>query len=118
MTGLKENKSLDSCNNMIINLKLLSFFETSEVKEYFKRIKENFNDIDEKFEIFLDYFENTWLSGGVFDIQQWNYSSAVLEEEEGDIKINDRLHFTNNSVEGLNSIINRLLTMGNFSFIF
>ena len=41
----------------------------------------------------------------------WNYSLAIIESGD-DIGISQTLHFTNNAVEGANSLINSLLNTG------
>ena len=82
------------------------------MKEFYSKIKSNFEEIDSRFENYLEYFENTWLNGGVFDMKDWNYSSSVSELESGEIAISQKLNFTNNSVEGMNCLIISLLSIG------
>ncbi len=102
---------------MILNLKILSFLEPKYIIEQFKKIKKEFLEKEDKLEPFLEYFEKTWISGGVFDMKDWNYSLAILEGEE-EIKVSQKLHFTNNAVEGANSLINSLLTNGKKYYFF
>ena len=88
---------------MILNLKLLCFLDPPDIKNRLTKINSEFSHINEKFRAFLEYFEKTWISG-VFDIRDWNYSLAIVEKDD-DIEISKTLHFTNNSVEGANSLI-------------
>lgn len=103
---------------MILNLKMLCFLQPFDIKDVYKNISENFSKIDDLFKVFLDYFQKTWLTGGVFEISQWNYHTAVSDDEEGHMKISDRLHFTNNAVESANNLINGLLGPGLIIFLF
>lgn len=95
---------------MILNLKLLCFLDPSEIKPHFSKINSEFHDINDKFASFLEYFDKTWISG-IFDLKDWNYSLAIVENGI-DIGLSQTLHFTNNAVEGANSLINSLLNKG------
>ena len=71
--------------------------------------REKYSNIDEKYSNFLDYIRNTWLSGGIFEISEWNYHSAIYDDEEECHLISEKLHFTNNALEAANSVINSLI---------
>lgn len=78
---------------------------------YEKRVKAEYSREEEIFSDYFKYFENTWIKGQYFGLNDWNYSRALNEETR---EFSNKFHITNNSVESFNSILNSCLKKGKF----
>lgn len=105
---------------IILNLKILCFLKPEDVILYFETIKESFyqvSDSDIMIDKFLEYFEETWITGKHFKIRDWNYNGAIAREGS-EINLSNKIYLTNNAVEGANSLINSLLNKGKMEYFY
>ena len=74
-----EKNYLEQTKCLILNLQLLPFMAYKDAKIYYKLIKDEFSDNDEKLAEFYENFENTWFSltnpdSTRYSFSLWSYS--------------------------------------------
>jgi hypothetical protein len=94
--GLRRKKVIIEAKEMIFMLKGLAFRKKESVFRRFEMIKQKFNGRGRGFQIFLEYFEETWMDG-VFEIKDWSYYDKINDFED--------LAITNNGLESFHQMI-------------
>lgn len=114
LLGMRESTLIIKTKEIILNLKILCFLKVEDVKNYFDTIKQTFYKVSDSEIIvdkFIEYFEETWISGKHYKINDWNYYGAITREGS-EINLSNKIYLTNNAVEGANSLINSMLNKG------
>ena len=70
----KDQKSTikNNAKNIIINMKILCFVDSTKIEELFIKIKNKYSHINKNF---FDYFEKNYLIKKPFNDKNWNYSN-------------------------------------------
>lgn len=79
--------------------------------KHFEKIKSQLKEEHESHISFFKYYEENWIFGKRFSINNWDYHQAIQNENSG-VNFKTKFHFTNNAAESCNSIINSLLNRG------
>ena len=103
---------------MIFNLELIPFMDLETARNFYNLVIKNIPKND-KFDIFLEYFQNTWFPIGnnlntLYDFDLWNYSNKFnFKGNKNSLfkngEIDKYVLFSNNAVESFKHLINQCL---------
>ena len=110
---IKKKRFVNKTRLIIFNLKLLPFLKNDIAIEFYKKIKDEFES--EEYELFFDYFENTWMKineennvkfvtyYGKFDFKK-NRNKIIK-----DTVLDEYVFCSNNACESVNNLINNFI---------
>ena len=78
--------------NLLANIKILSFIPFEKIDKFYEKLKNKYYD---EFKKFFKYHEKTYFKNKPFNDKMWNYNNFIIEQKNN--RINDNiLFFTNN----------------------
>lgn len=118
--GFRKKNIIKKTKVLVLNLKLLSFMNHDKALEFYKEIKNEYNN---EFESFFEYFEDTWFSieegkDTRYDFSLWSYDGKFKFDESRRELISKKnlekyVFLSNNACESLNHLINSFIAINN-----